>query len=128
MKFAMLLTATLLAAPAAAQDVDCKNPITQMDMNICAGNDYQAADKMLNSAYAKLIAALDDAGLKAKLKAAQRSWISFRDKECIFETAGSEGGSIHPLEYAGCMNKLTKERTKAIEALAACQKNAETCE
>ncbi|MDR3526498.1 MAG: lysozyme inhibitor LprI family protein [Rhizomicrobium sp.] len=125
MKLALFFVAALLTAPAMAQD--CKNAMSQSEMNICADQDYQKADKALNTAYSKLLTALDDAGFKAKLRATQRSWISYRDNECIFETADNEGGSIHPMVYAGCLTRITKERTKAIEALTACQKNAETC-
>ena len=104
----------LLAASATAgdtDDIDCKNAMVQHDMNICADRDYQAADKKLNAVYAKVSA--DEEG-KDKLKTAQRAWIVFRDAECTFETAESEGGSIHPLEYSMCLTALTKARTKQL--------------
>ena len=127
MRLVLTLAALVLAAPALAQDVDCKNAMSQSEMNICADQDYRAADAKLNAAYAKLMAVAGDEGFKAKLKIAQRAWISFRDSECTYETADNEGGSIHPLVYAGCLTRLTKERTKALNALAACQKDAEKC-
>ncbi len=127
MKFALLFAAVLLAMPASAQESDCRNAMTQSDMNICANRNYQTADRALNTAYADLLSALNDAGFKAKLRAAQRNWISYRDSVCAFETAGNEGGSIHPLLYASCLTRLTRERTRALEALARCQRNAETC-
>lgn len=126
MKLWIIATAALLGAPALAQDIDCAKAMTQTDMNICADRDYQAADKKLNATYAELRSTLDDAS-KGKLKTAQRSWIGFRDAECTFETASSEGGSIHPMEYSGCLTRLTKERSKTIEALTVCQKDAEKC-
>ena len=48
----MILTALLLmqaSAQAAQPQVDCENAMTQMDMNICAGREYQAADRELNA-------------------------------------------------------------------------------
>lgn len=126
MKREMLLACLLLSAPVLAQD--CTNPVSQSEMNICANQDYQKTDKALNAAYVDLLGALKEPGFKAKLRAAQRSWLAFRDNECIYETAENEGGSIHPMVYAGCLTRITKERTKAIAALAACQKNAEKCE
>jgi len=127
MRLALTLTALAFAAPALAQNIDCKNAMSQSEMNICADQDYRATDAKLNAAYAKLLAVTGDEGFKAKLKIAQRAWISFRDSECTYETADNEGGSIHPLVYAGCLTRLTKERTKALSALAACQQNAEKC-
>ena len=125
MKLALFFVAAVLTAPAMAQD--CNNAMSQSEMNICADRDYQKADKALNAAYADLLAVLSEPGFKSKLRAAQRSWIAFRDNECVFETADNEGGSIHPMVYSGCLTRLTKERSKAIAALTACQKNAETC-
>ena len=125
MKLWIIAAAALIAAPAFADD--CSNAMDQNTMNRCAEDSYQKTDKVLNDTYAKLMAAVDDPGFKAKLKAAQRSWIQFRDNECTYETADNEGGSIHPMVYAGCLTRLTKERTKTLEQLLICQKNAEKC-
>lgn len=127
MKLWIIAAAALLAAPALAEDIDCSKAMDQNTLNRCADIDYQKADKALNAAYGKLMAALGDQGLKSKLKAAQKSWIQFRDNECIYQTADNEGGSIHPMVYAGCLTRLTKERTKALEQLLICQKDAEKC-
>lgn len=127
MKPAWALAAILFATAAAADDIDCKNAMSQSAMNICADRDFRAADAKLNAAYAKLMAALDDGGFKTKLKTAQRAWIRFRDSECTFDTADNEGGSIHPMVYSGCLTRLTKERTKALEQHLTCFNNAEKC-
>jgi uncharacterized protein YecT (DUF1311 family) len=125
MKRAMVFAALILAAPALAED--CKNPQSQSAMNICADQDYQKADKALNAAYAALLEALSEPSFQQKLRVAQRSWISYRDKECIFETVGSEGATIHPLEYSGCLTRLTKDRIRALEASTTCTKTPENC-
>lgn len=75
-----------------AQECDRSDDSQQM-MNICAGEDYQAADAKLNAAYRDLIGS-DDADGKRLLQAAQRAWITFRDAECAHSTAASVGGSI----------------------------------
>ena len=49
-----LFTALVLlsaATPARAQDVDCREPQTQMEMTFCAEQAWQAADEDLNLAY-----------------------------------------------------------------------------
>jgi uncharacterized protein YecT (DUF1311 family) len=73
------------------------------------------------------MAVMDDEGYRAKLRTAQRNWIQYRDNECTFETADNEGGSIHPMVYAGCLTRLTKERTRALETHLSCWKNGEGC-
>ena len=54
----MILTALLLlSSPQATEpEVDCKDPMTQMAMNICAGRDYEAADRKLNAVWKKVSA------------------------------------------------------------------------
>ena len=120
----LILALPLVAFAASAADIDCNKAITQTDMNMCADKDYQAADKKLNDIYRKVMAAEEG---KDELKAAQRAWIVFRDAECTFETAGSEGGSIHPMEYSMCLTKLTKARTKELGAYFACDKSMKLC-
>lgn len=100
-------------AQATEPRIDCKNAMAQQDMNICADRDFQAADRALNAAYRKLTAGLD-AHEKELLVAAQRAWIAFRDKECTYYASQSEGGSIYPLLYSGCLRELTNARTRQI--------------
>lgn len=106
---------------AAEDDLDCRNwdqkNLNQQEMNMCQQQDYEAADRQLNAAYRALTAKID-AEAKALLVDAQRAWIAFRDKECKYEAAPNEGGSIYPLIYAGCLTQLTKTRTKELEELA----------
>ena len=108
-----------------AQAADCANG-SQMDLNICAGQSYQVADKALNDTYQLLLTKID-ASQQEKLREAQRLWISFRDKECTFETSATEGGSIHSMMYTNCIQHLTEDRTKQLSALMNCQEGDMSC-
>jgi uncharacterized protein YecT (DUF1311 family) len=110
----LLLPLTFCGARAADPDVDCKNAVTQMDMNICADKDFQKADAILNKDYKDATKDLDARTLDL-LRKAQRAWIAFRDTECTYETAGSEGGSIQPMEYSLCLTRLTQMRSKELK-------------
>lgn len=122
---AMLAGASLLAMPApsaiAADDVDCDNAASQMEMDVCASDAFKAADRTLNATYRKLMAELDADG-QGYLRDAQRAWVSFRDKECVSRTGGGPDreGSIWPMIYTDCQTELTNERIKALEAQVAC--------
>jgi uncharacterized protein YecT (DUF1311 family) len=96
-------------------DIDCTNPMTQRDMNICANRDYAAADAGLNAAYRAAMARLDDAG-KLRLRDSERGWIARRDSACQAATADTVGGSIHPLDLAGCLTEKTKARTRELQS------------
>jgi len=119
MKREMLFASLLLATPALAEDVDCNNAMTQPDMNVCSGKGYQAADRLLNSTYAKLMAAADESD-KKRLRNAERAWIAFRDAQCAYETSASIDGTIHPMEVSGCYTSKTIARTKELTSLMNC--------
>ena len=46
-----LIGLLVLAGPGAAQQVNCANPMTQVEINFCAEADYRATDAELNRAY-----------------------------------------------------------------------------
>jgi len=124
-----LLSACLavLAATTVARAQECdRSDDSQQMMNICAGEDYQAADARLNQAYQALIRS-DDADDKKLLQAAQRAWISFRDAECAHSTAASSGGSIHAMAVSQCLTRLTNDRIKQLAAAANCQEGDASC-
>ena len=116
----------LLSTAATAQEIDCANAVTQMEMNQCAYDDWEAADAKLNAAYQRAMALMKqwDADLpKAEeggviaLKEAQRAWITFRDKACEVEGFAMKGGSAEPLLVYGCMRQLTEDRTSQLNGL-----------
>lgn len=117
----------VLVAGSAARAQECdRNDDSQQMMNICAGEDYQAADAKLNKTYQDLVGG-NDARTNKLLQAAQRAWISFRNAECDYSTADSEGGSIHPLEVSECLTRLTNDRIKQLTAVANCEEGDVSC-
>lgn len=120
---AMAVAAVLLAllsganrgAQSGDQGTDCSKAQAQADLNDCANRDFEAEDKKLNAVYRKLMAGLD-AETQALLKTAEKNWLAFRDSECEFETAGSEGGSIRPMEESNCLTEKTKARIKELQS------------
>lgn len=117
----VLVAASLfVAAPAIAAETCDRNDQTQTGMNMCAKADFDAADAKLNQLY-KQLAAKAEGGEKNALRDAQRAWVAYRDKECIYETSGSEGGSIRPMEEWQCATALTDARVKDFEKFLAGQ-------
>ena len=129
MEFSMIrpfLVLACLSLPATAQEEDCANAVTQMDMNQCAYDDWEAADAELNDAYGQAMVLLqgwdadlpkDEQGGAQALKEAQRAWITFRDKACEAEGYAMKGGSAEPLLVYGCMRQLTEDRTSQLTGL-----------
>lgn len=121
----------LLAGSAFAQDaepnVDCANAMTQMDINSCANEEYEAADKALNVQWAKTrkVMAEWDADIDAEnrgavdsLMKAQRAWIDYRDGQCDAVGYSVWGGTMYPAVVSGCLTELTQKRTEELKDLA----------
>jgi uncharacterized protein YecT (DUF1311 family) len=96
------------------RNFNCKNARVQMELNYCADQGYKSADKKLNALYRKLIDAAEPKE-RELLKTAERNWIAYRDSECALETAGSEGGSIAPMEYSMCLTEKTEAHIKEFQ-------------
>lgn len=119
-----LALASLCGLVQAAQS--CDDAATQQEMNACAGDEYQAADKALNTTYAEIMGRLDG-DAKERLGAAQRAWIGFRDAECEFVSAPTSGDSINGMVKAGCLEELTRQRTETLESYWDCEEGDVSC-
>jgi len=113
---ALALSCAALSAAAYAQkraaDDPCRDPQSQAEMNMCAAKKFKAADAELNRIYNRLVSRLaDNAGQRERLKAAEVSWLKYRDDNCDFEASRYEGGSIKPLIHGSCLERMTKART-----------------
>ena len=64
---------------------DCRNAMTQSELNDCAYEAYRKSDAELNALYKQITSRLKDDPKQAQLLVtAQRAWIAFRDAECAF--------------------------------------------
>ena len=105
--FSLILTMGLFG-------LDCENAMTTIDMQECAQQEYQIADKRLNVAYKKLMESLDETA-KVKLVNAQKKWIGFRDSEAEFIADIFRDGTAQGLLYSNAKTELTQHRTKVLE-------------
>jgi uncharacterized protein YecT (DUF1311 family) len=133
---AVLLVCALLMAygqPAAAEDdlppVDCSAPQSTYAINVCGEQELDKADASLNAVYKQVLTFIaknggekpyDSKSWEEALRASQRAWVAFRDAHCKGLIPMSwMGGSGTSGEVLGCMNAMTKERTKELQSLYA---------
>lgn len=121
-----LLCAVGFAGAAQADETCDRNDDSQTMMTLCANQDYAAMDARLNQAYKKLEKD-SDADTMHLLKTAQRAWIAFRDAECAYAAADSEGGSIHPMLVSMCLTKVTEDRIEQLRVDNTCQEGDVGC-
>lgn len=115
---ALLLLGSVMTA--GAQDINCDNPTTQVEMTGCAALDFEAADASLNTAYRNAVQAAKEMdgyvpGLEPTheemLRDAQRTWIPFRDAACAAESNIARGGTLQNQLFFMCLTRLTEQRT-----------------
>jgi uncharacterized protein YecT (DUF1311 family) len=82
MKIFALMLLTLIGSSALAQtegdSINCEDPQTQLEMNLCSFREYEVSDRKLNELY-KEVVTLMDAKSKPLLVQAQRNWIDDAD-------------------------------------------------
>ncbi|WP_095121029.1 lysozyme inhibitor LprI family protein [Pseudomonas sp. Irchel s3f10] len=129
MSLRLLLALTpFLFTPLAHAAVDCANASDQATMNQCAGRDFKAADKELNTVYQQITGRLkDNPDGKKLLVSAQRAWLGFRDAECKFSSSGVTGGSVYPWVYSSCLTGVTKVRVEALKQYLKCEEGDMSC-
>jgi uncharacterized protein YecT (DUF1311 family) len=100
----------------------------QMTMNECAQEAFKRSDSELNALYKDLERRLkSDPQAQKLLISAERAWVAFRDAECTFSTTSSIGGSIHPMAYSGCLDRLTKARIGDLKRYLQCDEGDLSC-
>jgi uncharacterized protein YecT (DUF1311 family) len=113
--FVFLLAVGSASAQGTKKPAPCSKAETQAEMNICAANEYKAADAALNRVYQQLVAKLE-AEEKVQLKEAQNAWIKYRDANCEFVADQYKGGSIRPMILGLCLADVTSRRTTELRA------------
>jgi uncharacterized protein YecT (DUF1311 family) len=111
-----ITSAALADSNPANDDVDSLQG-TQLSINLSEGESFRKADAELNRLYKQLVT--DSKAYPttiARLREAQRAWVNFRDKSCIYEAGlPGEGGSIGQMDYAMCMRYHTEKRIEDIK-------------
>lgn len=124
----LLTLMPFLFTPLAEAAIDCANASDQATMNQCAGQDFKAADKELNTVYQQISGRLkDNPDGKKLLVSAQRAWLGFRDAECKFSSSGVTGGSVYPWVYSSCLTGVTKLRVESLKQYLKCEEGDMSC-
>lgn len=107
----MTLGAALLGAAHVQAASACNNPMTQVEMNACAEEDYKKGDQALTTAWNDLRGCLRGRKFDDRFQLVldlQRAWIKFREAYCTDVANAAWGapparGSGWPVGYYGCM-------------------------
>jgi uncharacterized protein YecT (DUF1311 family) len=114
-----LVSATAWAQQPSASIDPCKpDPVSQMQMNLCADYQFKQSDARLNRVYQKAMQNLKgDSGALDSLKQSEVAWLSYRDFQCKAAGRLYAGGSMAPLAVSGCLKTLTDQRIDALKSV-----------
>ena len=122
----VLAVAGAMLSAGAGAAVDCRNAMTQADMNQCAALDLERENARINASYNAYRRTLAPEA-QAQLKEVQLAWIRFRDLACRFESGSSAGGSVNSMAMGRCLQAKTRQRALEIEVLGKCEEGDVTC-
>ena len=124
---ALVLFLALSSFPGLAQDSQqyrsCSEKAkTQNEANACANEEAARVDAELNDIYSTLLSrAASQPGATAKIKAAERAWIAYRDAyiDAMYPAKDkqAEYGSVYPMEVDFLRAKLTRQQVAALKEL-----------
>ena len=123
----LLFVSLLASLPAFAQDSAqyraCNEKAkVQAEMNACASDEAARVEAELNRVYQKLLSQVaSQPEATAKIKAAERAWIAYRDAymDAMYPAKDkqAEYGSIYPMEADLLRAKLTQRQVTALKEL-----------
>lgn len=84
---------------------------SQMDVNACNRQAHEIADRALNAEYQRIMALVNlHQTCREGLRAAQRTWITFRDAHCDYE-----GAALYAGRGIECLKEMTIQRTEYLK-------------
>jgi uncharacterized protein YecT (DUF1311 family) len=123
----LVLFLALSSFPSLAQDSQqygtCSDKAkTQHELHACASEEAARVDAELNDIYSTLLSrAASQPGATAKIKAAERAWIVYRDAyiDAMYPAKDkqAEYGSVYPTEVNLLLAKLTRQQVAALKEL-----------
>jgi len=126
-KTLLAMTFLLLSSMSYATEettIECKEDGTQAEMNSCAYDTFEKADKELNRVYNELRKVKKEDKLFLKnLKKSQKAWIVFRDLDLKAQFTCESGniracfGSMYALSFNSAKAELTNQRVKTLKGM-----------
>jgi uncharacterized protein YecT (DUF1311 family) len=118
MRMALLVAVVTLVTTSVDSDAsrpDCREGgRSQIEMNACAGQKADAANKRLAAVLAELDGILQPEARQG-LAGVQAHWVELRDLDCKWERSLFEGGSVAPMVYASCIATQTEQRIERLK-------------
>lgn len=101
-------------APSSSNLPGCETAQTQAEMTRCAQERYEQVDARLNQLVEQVRTQLSEDD-RSRFGQAEQAWIDYRRQNCDFESSLFSGGSIEPMIYYSCMERMTGDRIATLQ-------------
>lgn len=115
------LTIPALACVPLHAQASCDEAVTTIEINECAQAEFDKTEAELNRVWKEVMARLaeradepDVVDAKAKLRIAQKTWVTYREQDCQAVYTLYQGGTMRTLMYLGCMTGHADRRTREL--------------
>jgi len=85
-----------------------------VEMRECIDQELRRQDERLNQVYRRYFNFVSS-DVRQSAKEAQRAWVQFRDKECVWAGAPEGDGTLAPVIIDGCHLEMTARRADEFE-------------
>ncbi len=99
---------------------------TQLQINACAQQDFEAASAAYSASYRQLSQSVGNKQ-RQLLRQVQTEWMQYRTKACEFEQSAVAGGSAAPMVFSQCQARMTRERTAELQRHLTCEEGDISC-
>lgn len=105
---------------------ECQDKPTEAAEKDCLRQEIKDAEVKLLSIREQLMTKISPKG-RQRLSSLDSVWRSYRQKQCEFETMGTEDGSVHPLVFSLCYLGITLEYQRRLTEQLNCQEGDLSC-
>lgn len=115
MKKLFIVLLGLYVTVVSSAEVNCNDPISTLEVNVCAGIELEHAQQEMNHYLLKSKLHLSyDAQLVTAIDKAQKAWLNYSEAHCDAIYTKWRDGSIRGVMSLNCKIALTEQRTHQI--------------
>ena len=102
--------------------INCTSPTGQVEINECIKERYGNTSRHMHELYdSKLLSLTKES--RQRLRFSQEAWLTFRERTCVYQSQGIDGGQGWQMMYLSCMTSMTEKRISDLQEYIACTEN-----
>ncbi|MEM6810861.1 MAG: lysozyme inhibitor LprI family protein [Pseudomonadota bacterium] len=114
-RFLSLIFVMSFTFSAQAMPPECKEADSTSSIQACLKNQLESSQQRLNVVYEKILEGYKEQEQKQELIDLQKTWLDYRDQECMWEAKQASNPALKSVNELSCMATVTKNRALLLE-------------